>query len=300
MTPDCPLVSIVTPSLNQGRFLPATLQSVAAQTYPRIEHIVVDGGSSDDSVAIIKAYAAAHPGRITWSCEPDRGQADAINKGLRRASGSILAYLNSDDTYESGTVASAVGFLQEHPDIALVHGRGFHVDAGGNQLDGYPSKPCDHASLAEYCHVCQPTAFWRHEAAKVAGPFDVTLRYCMDYDYWIRVSRRFPLGFLDRHLANTRLHDAAKTVNQRLPAHREIVRMLKKHYSAVSNHWIYSYANSFPAIHRLRSSSLPQSLIYVVAFTTLAAGLFLKYNHRIPLRSCGEFFRSLPAPTTDH
>lgn len=289
-----PLVSIITPSLDQGRFLPATLRSVASQTYPRMEHVIVDGGSTDGSVAIIRAHAATFPGKVIWVSEPDKGQTDAINKGLRIASGSILAYLNSDDTYEPGTVAAAAGFLQEHPDIALVHGRGFHVDSGGRRLDEYPSKPCDHSSLAEYCHICQPTAFWRREVLDAIGPFDGSLRFCMDYDYWIRASRRFPMGYLDRHLANTRLHEAAKTVSQRFAAHREIVRTLKRHYDAVSDHWIYAYANSFPWIHRLRSGSVPRSLVYVAAFTLLAGGLFLKYNRRIPLRSLGHFFRSLP------
>ena len=294
MTPDLPLVSIVTPSLNQGRFIAATLQSVAAQSYPHIEHIIMDGGSTDDSLTIIRAYAEAYPDRVSWTSEPDHGQTDAINRGMRRTSGSILAYLNSDDTYEPDAIAAVVRFFREHPDIALVHGRGFHIDTASHRLDEYPAKPCDHSSLAENCHICQPTAFWRREVLNVIGLFDDSLHYCMDYDYWIRTSRLYPIAYLDRHLANTRLHDAAKTVSQRFPAHRETVRMIRKHYGAVSDHWIYSYAHSFPWVNRLRTGSLASALVYVPAFTLLAGGLFLAYNHRIPIRTIKQFFLSLP------
>ena len=126
-----PLVSIITPSFNQGQFIAETLQSVARQTYPAIEHIIMDGGSTDESPAIIQAYAKQHPGTVSWVSEPDHGQADAINKGMKQASGEILAYLNSDDTYAPGAIATVVAFLKEHPEVHLVHGRGLHINPDG-------------------------------------------------------------------------------------------------------------------------------------------------------------------------
>jgi glycosyltransferase involved in cell wall biosynthesis len=289
-----PLVSIVTPSFNQGRFVGETLRSVAEQSYPYIEHIIIDGQSADDSLAVIKAHVGRYPGRVTWVSEPDQGQADAINKGLRRASGTILAYLNSDDTYTPDAVKQVVDHFQRNPDISLVHGQGFHMDTDGNRMNAYPSQPCDHRSLFENCYICQPTTFWRRDAFDAIGEFNTSLRYAMDYDYWIRLSKRFSMAYLNIHLANTRLHREAKTVQQRNQMHREILQVVKSHYGAVSDHWIYSYANSFPWIDRLRTGRLLSTIVYVIAFTMLSGGLFLKHNHRIPLRSIRLFFNSIP------
>lgn len=291
-----PLVTIVTPSFNQGAYLRATLDSVLKQTYPLIELIVVDGGSNDDTVPILKQYAQAYPDRLTWTSEPDRGQADAINKGLRHASGDVLAYLNSDDTYEPDAVKLAVSTFQRLPEVGLVHGLGMHIDPTGLSLDPYPSEPCDHQSLSRYCTICQPTAFWRRRVYETLGGFDESLQYGLDYDYWIRASRHFAFGFIDRHLANTRLHADAKTVGQRHRMHHEIVGIVKAHYGCVSDHWIYAYANSFPSMDRLRAAGRPAFIPYVIWFSVLSGILFLKWNRRIPARSVRLFFQSLRKP----
>ena len=123
-----PLVSIVTPSYNQGPYIEATIQSVVSQDYPHLEYIVIDGGSQDNTVAILKRYAE----RLCWISEPDHGQADAINKGFRIAHGEILAWLNSDDTYLPGAVCQVVEYFQRHPDVSMVYGEGQHVDAEGH------------------------------------------------------------------------------------------------------------------------------------------------------------------------
>jgi glycosyltransferase involved in cell wall biosynthesis len=298
MTPYHPLVSIITPSLNQGRFIATTLESIANQSSPNLEHIIIDGGSTDESIAIISEYAKAHPGRVTWISEPDRGQADAINKGMRRASGSIIAYLNSDDTYEPETVARVVTFFRDNPDIALVHGMGLHIGPEGHPLDAYPSHPCDHIALAENCPICQPTAFWQRNVIDTIGFFNPNLRFTMDYDYWIRISARLRIGFIPKHLANTRLHSDAKTVSLRHPIHREIVTMVKSHYGRVSDHWIFSYAHSFPMIHRLRQGNVFMFSAYIVAFVCTSAWLFLRYNHYIPLRTITLFFKTLAGHPT--
>ena len=254
----------------------------------------MDGGSTDESPAIIQAYAKQHPGTVSWVSEPDHGQADAINKGMKQASGEILAYLNSDDTYAPGAIATVVAFLKEHPEVHLVHGRGLHINPDGATINTYPSLPCDHKALSENCHICQPTAFWRREVSDTIGAFDASLRYALDYDYWIRASQHFTIAYLDIHLANTRLHGDAKTVQQRYTMHQEIARLVKAHYGVVSDHWIYSLAHSIPAIDRLRTGKLLDSLIYVPAFILAACWLFLKYNHKIPRRTVARFFQSLP------
>jgi glycosyltransferase involved in cell wall biosynthesis len=244
---------------------------------------------------VIQAYAARRPGKVTCLSEPDRGQADAINKGLRRASGAILAFLNSDDTYQPEAVATVVNFLSRNPSVGLVHGRGLHISAEGRPLSPYPSSPCDHHRLADNCPVCQPTAFWRREVWASTGEFDTALRYTMDYDYWIRATRRFSMAYMDAHLANTRLHADAKTVFHRLDAHREIAYLVKTHYGRVSDHWIFAYAHALPCIDRLRTGRLLPSLLYVPMFVMASMVLFLKFNRRVPRSAVIRFMKSLPS-----
>ena len=128
MTRKRPLVSIITPSFNQAPFLDATIQSVLGQTYPNIEYIIIDGGSTDGSIEIIERYAD----RLAyWESAQDRGQTEAINKGFDRANGAIMAYLNSDDLYYPNAVEEAVDFLQLHPEIGMVYGDADYINAGG-------------------------------------------------------------------------------------------------------------------------------------------------------------------------
>ena len=121
-----PTVSIVTPSFNQGRFIRETIESVLSQDYPAIEYMVIDGGSTDETVSILKSYG----NRIFWISEPDSGQSDAINKGWKRATGEILTWLNSDDVYLPGAIAKAADYLQRHPNVGVVYGDAFHWKTG--------------------------------------------------------------------------------------------------------------------------------------------------------------------------
>ncbi|MFO0964057.1 MAG: glycosyltransferase family 2 protein [Gemmataceae bacterium] len=132
--PDVPLVSIVTPSFNQGRFIRRTIDSVLSQDYPRIEYVVIDGGSTDETIDVLRSYGS----RLEWVSEKDRGQSHAINKGLSRTKGAIVAYLNSDDTLAPGAVATAARHFQEHPDWDLIYGEGEYIDEEDKALGLYP------------------------------------------------------------------------------------------------------------------------------------------------------------------
>jgi glycosyltransferase involved in cell wall biosynthesis len=236
-----PLVSIVTPSYNQGRYIEETILSVLNQDYPNLEYIVVDGGSNDNTVEILKKYEE----QLTWISEKDRGQADAINKGFHMAKGEILAWLNSDDTYLPGAVQKSVCHLAAHPEVGMLYGEGYHIDADGDLIERYYTEPFDYKHLSEVCFICQPTVFLRAEVIRTVGPLDVTLDYCMDYEYWMRIAKRFRIGYLEAFLANSRLHLDTKTLSKRVEVHQETLQVVKRHYGQVPLRWINAYAHVY-------------------------------------------------------
>jgi glycosyltransferase involved in cell wall biosynthesis len=236
-----PLVSIVTPSYNQGRYIEETIQSVLNQDYPNLEYLVVDGGSSDNTLDILKKYE----GRLTWISERDRGQADAINKGFHMAKGEILAWLNSDDTYLPGAVHKSVRYLEAHPEVGMLYGKGYYIDEDGEFIERYYTEPFDYRRLSEVCFICQPTVFLRAEVVRAVGPLDISLDYCLDYEYWMRIAKRFRIGYLEAYLANYRLHIDTKTLSKRVEFHQETLQMVKRHYGQVPMHWINAYAHVY-------------------------------------------------------
>jgi len=205
-----PLVSIITPSFNQAGFLEETIQSVLGQSYPRLEYILVDGGSSDGSLQIIQRYAS----RLAWwVSEPDKGQTDAINKGFSRARGEILAWLNSDDTYHPGAVAEAVGYLLSHPQAGMVYGDADLINERGEVIGRFPARQTDYARLRRgYVHIPQQAAFFRASLWRQVGPLDPTFYFAMDYDLWVRLAKLAPLHYHPRCWANFRLHGGGKSV----------------------------------------------------------------------------------------
>ena len=205
-----PKVSIVTSSYNQGDFIGRTIDSIQAQDYPDIEHIVVDGMSTDGTVDVLAKFP-----HLKVIREPDQGQADAINKGFRASTGSILAFLNSDDTFEPGALRSVAEAISPEAGRHIVMGRCRFIDEDDRFLGiEHPSAFESHRRVLEiwkgYC-LPQPAIFWRREVWDLCGPLRIDERLLLDYDLFCRFSRRYRFHRIDRVLANYRLHGQSKT-----------------------------------------------------------------------------------------
>ena len=223
--PSKPLVSIVTPSFNQAQFLEQTILSVLEQDYPHIEYLIVDGGSTDGSRELIQRYA---PHLTWWVSEPDQGQTDAINKGFSHARGEILAWLNSDDTYQPGAISQAVEYLQSHPEVGMVYGDANLIDASGNIIGKFPARQTDYRRLRRgYVHIPQQASFFQASLWKQVGPLDPSFYFAMDYDLWVRLARISEIHYCPNLWADFRLHGSGKSV---VADNRCWPEMLRVHY----------------------------------------------------------------------
>ncbi|MEA3439607.1 MAG: glycosyltransferase family 2 protein [Chloroflexota bacterium] len=248
-----PLVSIVTPSYNQVQFLEETIQSVLNQNYTDIEYIIIDGASTDGSLEIIKRYAD----RLAyWVSEPDQGQTDAINKGFARASGEILAWINSDDTYQPHTVKEAVEFLNAHPEIGMVYGDANLIDEKGAVIGKFPARQTDYRRLRRgYVHIPQQASFFRASLWKEVGPLDPTFYFAMDYDLWVRIAHLATIHYHPQLWANFRLHRSGKSVMEDSRCWPEMLRVHQREGGNMFS-WLVFKAKVRPLVY----GWLPMSL----------------------------------------
>jgi glycosyltransferase involved in cell wall biosynthesis len=210
MASEWPLVSIVTPSLNQARYLREAIESVLAQTYPRIEHVVVDGASTDDTLEILGEY-----NHVRWCSETDRGQSHALNKGFALARGEVFGWLNVDDAYPPNAVGEAVAALSSG-DAGLVYADVTRVNDDGVNPRRISSRPQFDlwTELNLGCGIFSPAAFFTRAAYEAVGGVDESLHLTMDYDLWLKIGGRFGVRYVESVWGVQRIHEEAKTVRR--------------------------------------------------------------------------------------
>ena len=220
-------VSVITPSLNQDRFIRHTIDSVLEQNLPNIEHIIIDGGSTDQTLSIIKEYP-----HLKWISEPDRGQSDAINKGFTMSYGNVIAWINSDDYYVPGALQAACDLFQTTPNTSLLCGNTVFVDQHGNITFRSPPSMTKWRLFHPWrsgTGIFQPGTIFRREVFEQCGPLDITLQYAMDYDFFLKAAERFAIHHLQRDIACFRSYDDSKTGHGYGPFRQERKRILLRH-----------------------------------------------------------------------
>lgn len=273
-----PKISIVTPSYNQGCYIEATINSVLNQQYHNIEYIVADGGSTDETIDILKMYE----GRLKWISEKDQGPEDAIAKGFRMATGEVFGWLASDDMYEPDAIQKIMSLFIQDPELAMVYGRCKYVGRNGTPIGECPTEPFNYEYLAVYNIIAQPSAFFRRSAYEAVGGISLELKQASDYDLWIRMTKNRKTAYIPELLSSYRLHYAGKTLGFHDPCVKfeEYIMLTRKYYDWVPANRVYPFC-----LYRLRAKSW-RITSYLVSAMALVYAVYeyLRLNKRIDSR----------------
>ena len=232
---DNPLVSIVTPSYNQGEFIEDTILSVKNQDNPNIEHIIIDGGSTDNTLEILKKYEGTYSMR--WISEPDEGQSDAVNKGFGMAKGEIIGWVNSDDAYfDVSAISSVVKSFDKYSEADAIYGDIVRMDENNLILYIKKVRKFDYNYLKKTCFLEQPAVFFRRNVID-NFELDVSLEIAMDYDFWLRIAKKHRFQYVKRILAVDRHHEKRKVVDRRDEMIKESV-YVSKEYGQFNRNWL--------------------------------------------------------------
>jgi glycosyltransferase involved in cell wall biosynthesis len=259
-------ISIVTPSYNQGIFIERTIQSVITQDFPITEYIVFDGGSTDETLDILKRYTHV----VCWTSEKDKGQAHAVNKALQASSGEIIGWLNSDDIYYPGAIKTVHDFFARHPEVDVVYGDANHIDKNDQIIETYPTEDWNWDRLLYTCYLCQPAVFFRKRVIEKFGLLDERLNYCMDYEYWLRLAKEgAKFAHLSRVLAGSRLYAETKTLGSRVKVHKEINDMMQRLLGKVPERWIGNYAHVVMEKKNKRGLVVGMGVVFLYFYSAL-------------------------------
>jgi len=268
--------SIITPSYNQGRFIERTVQSVLGQSLPPDEYVIFDGGSKDETLDVLKKY----DDRLRWVSESDRGQTDAVNKGIRATTGDVIGWLNSDDVYWPDALKRVMEFFGANPDVDVVYGDAFHIREDDSIIEAYPTENWDFERLKQTCFICQPAAFFRRSVVERFGMLDEALNYCMDYEYWLRLaSRGARFSRLQQPLAGSRFYAETKTLGARKEVHAEINGMMRDLFGRVPDRWLFNYGHAVVEQSTVNQVAHPRFFPLLVAAVSILAAL--RWNHSI-------------------
>lgn len=244
-------ISIITPSFNQGIFIEETIRSVLEQDHDDIEYIVMDGGSTDGTVDVLRKYP-----QVQWVSERDRGQSDAINKGFRRATGEVMAWLNSDDRYAPRILGEVMRYFAAHPACRLLYGDITFMGRDGSRLYDLAGDKLSYASLVACPDlVRQPSTFWRRSLVEERGGVDESLHVVMDLDFFLRIGHGERFHYLPRVLSHYRCYEENKSLSLSRLQVREMLRVYRKNNIPLTRGIVRflgtKYALSFPAVKRM-------------------------------------------------
>ena len=221
-------ISIITPSYSQGQYIEETIISVIEQNFPDLEYIIIDGGSTDSSVEVIKKYAKD---LTYWISEPDHGQSAAINKGFKKATGEIIGWINSDDLYMPETLKTVSHLFEKNPDVDLIYGDVINFHENGKE-EYYSVKIFNPKDFISMNTVHQPSVFWRRKLLNDIGPLDESLNYFMDYDLWMRVFFKYKTLKISQPLSKFRIHQNSKTYNNPPEMYLEYRKVLSAFFNS--------------------------------------------------------------------
>lgn len=278
-----PKISIVTPSFNQGTYIEDCICSILDQKYPDLEYFIIDGGSSDESVQIIRKYASQLSG---WISEPDRGQSDAINKGLKQASGDLVAWLNADDYYLIGALQEIAQAYWQNPEAPFYFGDGLRVDENKTRTKNFFPEGVVSFDRTALIHglnyILQPATFIRRAALEKAGYLDMNLHYGMDTDLWIRLSADAEPVPVQAVLAASREHGSTKTATGSFKRLEELRLVAEKHSGKpVTPGYLCYFLDTLERYTREHETEYPESYrTMLVAFWSATANLLAQYSAR--------------------
>ncbi len=272
-----PVVGIVVPNLNQGRFLKDALDSILSQHHVDIQIALMDAGSTDNSIELIKKYKKHF---TYWRSHPDRGQAAAINEGIKRFKGvDYVGWLNADDILLDDGLKKMVHILMDDPTAVAVFGKGYIIDEKTNRISTYPTESFISQTFSHRCTICQPASLIKHFAWKKIGGLNEELDMCMDYDMWWRLSKIGQIKYLPEFVACSRDYCTTKTRTRKSENIDEAIQVVKRHYGYVPWNWFIAKStmliNSF-----VSSESIFSFFINKLMSRFLACGLYLYYNLR--------------------